>query len=664
MAKETRPDPDYASRMPPKPTEKPVELFELIASAAMRDSAHAIALLEWAGQGLDEPALTKLLIDGAKWVSSSNDEDVPKRLAWCEALVARGADPFAGQGEDPGSFRYEGSLVERLARAGRWEYLSSIVDRAGSGGLARAKEALERLGSRGYAAGDPYLMALSGGPRAVAFLAKAGFDPNALVKGDPWVFHCDDGPTLQALADAGADLSVKGKIGLSLEEFVAQRPSGRARQGMLDVIHAHRASAPAKPGQSEQAIKSLASLAQDGNYRELAKAAAAAGVDLAKVKDASGASMLAIALSRANWPLAADLMSLAKADPAEPSLLSGAPTGALALWGSSSSLRKTPKSFLNRQDECLALAFSEAVMSWKSAEGAPLLEACSKLMPADRKGFERPGSWLLASAKAAVKAEPPSAPEPLWFRLSEMGQSIELVAFAALSRPEPWIFGGKGLMATLLMGRGRYLSGSPLSEMESDLARHSRREQRLADFYSLPQWALAFEALWGQASKEVADLPADGAPCSWGPAMNAARELERSIRSCARWGKSGVGPGLDAGVLSGLIQEGFEPSRGLGDHVLLWARGLALAACSEQPEAAGSMALDFFARDEPRALAIAEAIVEASKSRFSSFALPEGHPALNAPLSEAQAGSALWRHVEQTREAKASEPVGRAARRL
>lgn len=651
---------DFASFLPPKRDERDIPIVELIAETAKRDCEHAAQLLEWIGQGLGVKELNDLLISAAQWVGGySGAAEDPRRLAWCEALMRRGADPFAFHPEEGGR-RYEPSLAERLAKAGYWVYLSELTERQGPGGMALVKEALSRMEARPYSGGEIRRVALESGPRGVEFFCRAGFDPNALVKGEPWVFHCQDGATLEAMARAGADVSVKDQCGLSLEERVSQRPSGRARQGMLDALRSLQASQPLA---EEQALKAMASVAVDGNYKELTQLASGAGLNAAQAKAASGRSMLAIALLNANWPLAADLMTLGKADPAQACPVDGVPTGALALWARNPSHKKPSKAKLNKQAECLKLALAEPVASWRSEAGEDLLEACAKLVPEGRKGYERAGAWLEEAAKAAIQAAPLNAASPLWARLSGWGMGMELISFAAAAREEPWIAQGKGLLAASLSARSNtwLRHATPLSELESAVANSRSRSRSEAQLFSLPQWALAFEAFWEIAAKEK-DSP-EGVQ-QWGPARRAVMDMERGLRKSAKLGKLGVMPPLDFEALSGLIQEAFDPARGLASSAGVWVKELVGAWRFDEPERFASLTLDLLARDEPEAVEAADAAWKEAQRLSAGIVWPKDHPVFDKPATPARAQSPLWAMLQELRSAIEEKPVARAARRL
>ena len=508
---------DWRDELPAKHEEP--SLVKMLEDLAWGRPSHAAAVLEWAGAGLGSKDLDGLLRQRARgsWMES---EEAGKTLGWCQALIDRGADPFAPGQDERG--RSEPSFFEGIVRGGLWAYAAKLA-LATEDSKKAALEALRRL-DKGYGSGMLSTLA-QGGAAGVELGLALGIDSNSKLEDGretPWALMLQDGASVEALAKAGADLSAQDKHGWSLEQKIAQMAAGKARQGLLDAFAVAKASKAEDGGGFKEAGKALEAVARDGSFKELSKLALAVGTRLREARGPSGWGVLETALLSANWSLALKAMESGEVDAGADCGVGDLPIGALALWAQHASTKRPTKANENAKVECVSKALRAAL---DSGAGADLLERAAKARAEGLEARSKKGAWKDAPEQDREKMErlatnwddlalgtlfevmAAQPGRPTWARARDCGLGQREVAKAAArsAGQDAVDQGGRCLWTAVAIdmetGRGWGESGAQALMNALD-RRSSMRKLTLSDEALAQAWEAFWPKAWQEASQD------------------------------------------------------------------------------------------------------------------------------------------------------------------
>jgi hypothetical protein len=644
----------------PTPSPKPAAtLAEALEDMAVTNPDHAAAVLEWSGSALTPSDLTDLLRSRARggWMEMP---DAPLALAWCDLLIQKGADPFAcKQVDTPSRFggSYQRSFFEGIVRGGFWAYASTLA-LANEQTKADALAALARLDDD-Y--GDGMLRTLAdGGARGVELGLAVGMDPNAKLKDGretPWAMMCSDGPAILELAKAGADLAAPDKHGTTLEWLIAQKPGGKARQGMLEAFAQGQAlrvgteEGAQDSGGFQESSRALEVVARDGSFKELSKLAVAVGVKLSGAKGPSGWGLFETALLNANWSLALKMMDAGEADPSEDCGL-GFPCGALALWGEPAA-RRVSKANQNAHHECLNKALSGACAS--VSFGPALLESVHGSRARGALARRKEGEWKDAperevdrgrwerleqhwNAEASrvffekLQGHSSQESQPFWARARDAGMSQMQVAQLALARPsEPTVDAlGRSLWATVAvdMETGRSWSDSMAGArrlMDGFEMRSRSGLPQLVGDLALDQ---AWVSFWDESLKEMANDVGEGY-ARHPKSREMANSMDWALRMRAKLAqREGGAPSWTPEMLVAAwepgLREGSSAEPAMESWIQRWAQS-AKPPGKENEVFDAALALELLRLGTPASLKSADALASSSREMsHRAFVAPVG----------------------------------------
>lgn len=651
----TKEDMDSRAAAMPRPArEEAGSVAETISAAANMCLGSAIELIKLLPGGLSKEDAQLILSERTSSIRnpSLSPEKARQELGFCEFLIAKGADPMMSS---PKADRWgsQSSLIGVLPKAGLWSYAQMLLAREGPGGSAKALEVI----SAEHAKMGRSLHELlgKGGPGGIAFAASLGMNMNEIVEKAPWAAMSQDVLDLRAFAAAGADLSALDGQGRSLAEIFAQRPPGRARQGLVQAI-----MELAQGGDKESVAKMMGKMAQEGSFKEISALAQSAGLDPATAKTPDGRTMLGMALACANWTMARDLMK-AGSDPAEPCGADGIPAGAHALLAISSD--KPSKARVNAEAGCLVAAFAGLDFSWRDKDGLPLLEAVKAAEQRRRESTYV--YWCVAAVEAWGKAEPESNGRPMWERAMDLKMSDALVATVAGWRPREsstssaglsileWAVGRtrnywqeeRGNMATLLSSRG-----------EAARARACEKDEDLAMF-APEHWKKAVAAFWALAEKAHEAKALGHKDWEHGrAAQHACDELCLGLKHWVAWARvRGKTPFAAEDMQEWAFGRWSDDDSASGT----WAGKIIMAGGNDLREEmlAGAL-MDLAAKGTSEAIAAAESGWMKIRLGSSTRKLPESHEMYGRHWSPSPelAGTQLWKSVEERR-AKVEAPA-------
>lgn len=442
------------------------------------DLSEWAAALELLAPKLSQEQLDKALREMGM-SASSRYGNISSRLAMAQALIDKGASPFAkSAAEDDRYNGHDETFFATLVKGGFWAHARLIAAVPGNkeacraaiadaATLRRAWSALSKASDGGYA------MLADAGAEGFRLGFMAGMGPNDIAGKNPWFFSCSTAEALAQCIGAGADLSLKGAqdsavAGKTFEESLCLGLAGGAligndvRAQMLALL---RKQGPAALD-AEAGGRALAGLVKVGSrWQQVKEVQDAYGISAVELEDSDGATMLELAIGTGNWMLASNLMR-AGADPGAASKRSGLPIIAQALWVEPMGLHRDGKLSegkvaARKREEATQEVLAALDFEWRDSAGLRLLEAAHAKAAIGLAGGEPKGmiSWTAANSMIGRAAIDNKA--PLWRRLLDANGRLTSVEAAAKRRSEPWMCpDGEGLLSTLLTARAIELSKS------------------------------------------------------------------------------------------------------------------------------------------------------------------------------------------------------------